>query len=242
MAARLRPAKSSELVVSAVSFCCAVLAKLTSLTGKTKFSLTSASLFSAALHPNQRKSGQDKKRFIQVLFVATPPPSFSFFALTWPTSPGGLRGALRRFLPRAAPAARPDFVKGDRPKTNSQARVLRKKNTMKNQDSNTGLQSRAEQSGAEAAKFIIILIQGREQVVAFPVTIQHSEMLASIRQQHREVQAVSAGFFMGDVEALWAGGESTTLDLPSRQQDVELIRAFLASPQAPFNFIVGGAK
>jgi hypothetical protein len=80
--------------VSTASFRCAALAKLSALTGKTKFSLTSASLFSAALHPNQRKSDQDKKRFVQVLFVATPPPSFSFIALSGPTPQGGIRGAL----------------------------------------------------------------------------------------------------------------------------------------------------
>ena len=39
-------------------------------------------------------------------------------------------------------------MQGDRPNTNSQARVLRKKNTMKNQNSNPRLQSRSEQSGA----------------------------------------------------------------------------------------------
>jgi len=52
---RMSP-KTSALVVSTASFCCAALAKLSALTGKTKFSLTSASLFSAALHPNQRQS------------------------------------------------------------------------------------------------------------------------------------------------------------------------------------------
>ena len=67
-------------------------------------------------------------------------------------------------------------------------------------------------------------------------------MLASIRQQHGNVQPVSAGFFMGDMEMLWVGGVSTSLELPSRQQDMELIRAFLASPQPQFNFIAGGVQ
>lgn len=113
---------------------------------------------------------------------------------------------------------------------------------MKNQDSNTGLQSRSEQSGAEAAKFIIILIQGREQVVAFPFAVQHAAMLSKIQRQHGDVKPASAGFFLGDVDALWAGGESTSLELPSRQQDVELIRDFLTNPEQQFNFIAGGAK
>jgi hypothetical protein len=94
----------------------------------------------------------------------------------------------------------------------------------------------------ETAKFIIIAIEGREQVVAFPVEIQHAAMLNKIQRQHGNVQPISAGFFLGDIETLWAGGESTTLELPARPQDVEIIRAFLASPQPQFNFINGGAK
>jgi hypothetical protein len=133
-------------------------------------------------------------------------------------------------------------VQGDRPKTNSQARVLRKKNTMKNQNSNSGLQSRSEQSVGEPAKFIIISIQGREQVVAFPFAVQHAAMLDSIRRQHQNVTPISAGLFMGETEALWAGGESMTLDLKSRPQDAELIRSFLASPEPQFNFINVGAQ
>ena len=94
----------------------------------------------------------------------------------------------------------------------------------------------------ETAKFIIIAIEGREQVIAFPVEIQHAAMLDKIQRQHGNVQPISAGFFLGDVETLWAGGESTSLELPSRTQDVEIIRAFLASPEPQFNFINGGAK
>jgi len=94
----------------------------------------------------------------------------------------------------------------------------------------------------ETAKFIIIAIEGREQVIAFPVEIQHAAMLDKIQRQHGNVQPISAGFFLGDTIALWAGGESSTLELPARPQDVEIIRAFLASPQPQFNFINGGAK
>ena len=94
----------------------------------------------------------------------------------------------------------------------------------------------------EAVKFIIIAIEGREQVVAFPVEIQHAAMLNKIQRQHGNVQPISAGFFLGDIETLWAGGESTTLELPARPQDVEIIRAFLASPEPQFNFLNGGAK
>jgi hypothetical protein len=94
----------------------------------------------------------------------------------------------------------------------------------------------------EAVKFIIIAIEGREQVVAFPVEIQHAAMLNKIQRQHGNVQPISAGFFLGDTKDLWAGGESTTLELPARPQDVEIIRAFLASPQPQFNFIAGGVQ
>jgi hypothetical protein len=113
---------------------------------------------------------------------------------------------------------------------------------MKNQNSNAGLQSRSEQSVGEPAKFIIISIQGREQVVAFPFEIQHAAMLDKIQRQHGDVKPISAGFFLGDVETLWAGGESLSLEINSRPQDVEIIRAFLTSPQPQFNFINGGAK
>jgi hypothetical protein len=94
----------------------------------------------------------------------------------------------------------------------------------------------------ETAKFIIIAIEGREQVVAFPVEIQHAAMLSKIQRQHGDVKPISAGIFLGDPKNLWAGGESLTLELQSRPQDVEIIRAFLASPQPQFNFINGGAK
>ena len=94
----------------------------------------------------------------------------------------------------------------------------------------------------ETAKFIIIAIEGREQVIAFPVEIQHAAMLNKIQRQHGNVQPISAGFFLGDTKDLWAGGESSTLELPARPQDVEIIRAFLASPQPQFNFLNGGAK
>ena len=94
----------------------------------------------------------------------------------------------------------------------------------------------------EAVKFIIISFQGREQVVAFPFEIQHAAMLDKIQRQHGDVKPISAGFFLGDVETLWAGGESLSLEINSRPQDVEIIRAFLASPQPQFNFINGGAK
>jgi hypothetical protein len=196
----------------------------------------------AALHPFKRKSEQDKNDLFKC-FLSQPRRR------RFRSSP--FLGRLRRgafVVPSEDYSHEPPLlrglasVQGDRPKTNSQARVLRKKNTMKNQNSNTGLQSRSEQSVGEPAKFIIISIQGREQVVAFPFEIQHVAMLDKIQRQHGDVKPISAGFFLGYSANLWVGGESMTLDLKSRPQDAELIRAFLASPQPQFNFINGGAK
>jgi hypothetical protein len=92
------------------------------------------------------------------------------------------------------------------------------------------------------AKFIVISFPGREQAVVFPVEIQHAAMLAKMQKAHGDVKPISAGFFMGDVAALWAGGESSSLELPSRTQDVEIIRAFLTSPTPEFNFMAGGVQ
>lgn len=140
-----------------------------------------------------------------------------------------------------APPARPDFVKGDRPKTNSQARVLRKKNTMKNQiQISEGLQSRSEQSVREAAKFIVILIQEREQVVTFSQEIKHIEAFAAVKRQHPTATAISAGFFLYDDGALWVGGHSDTLGLLSRSVDHALVLEFIGNPEPEFILIAGG--
>ena len=95
------------------------------------------------------------------------------------------------------------------------------------------LQSRPEQVSAAqgaAAKYIIIVWNQQEQDIAFPEHVQHSAIFDYIRRENQQVQVVSAGFFMGDTDALWVGGESTSLDLPSRPQDAALVKAFLTSP------------
>ena len=83
------------------------------------------------------------------------------------------------------------------------------------------------------AKFIIISLLGREEVVAFAFETQHADKLAELQKQHGDVKAISAGFFMGSTDRLWVGGESITLDLAARPRDTEIIRDFLAN---------GGAK
>jgi len=95
------------------------------------------------------------------------------------------------------------------------------------------LQSRPEQVSAAqgaAAKYIIIIWNQKEQVVAFPIHVQHAEVFKYTKEEAPHVQLVSAGFFMGDTEALWVGGESTSLDLKSRPQDTALVKSFLTSP------------
>ena len=96
----------------------------------------------------------------------------------------------------------------------------------------SGLQSRSEQVSAAqgAAKYIIIVWNQKEQVIAFPIHVQHAEVFQYTKQESPHVQLVSAGFFMGDTEALWVGGESTSLDLKSRPQDTDLLKSFLTSP------------
>jgi len=126
-------------------------------------------------------------------------------------------------------------VQGDRPNTNKQARELWKKNTMKNPRPflSRGLLSRSEQSAGkagEAAKYIIVIWFGKEQVIAFPTHVQHAEVFQYTKAEAPHVQLVSAGFFMGDTDALWVGGESTSLDLKSRPQDTDLLKSFLTSP------------
>jgi hypothetical protein len=105
---------------------------------------------------------------------------------------------------------------------------------MQNQNSNTGLQSRSEQSGAakvEMTKFIVIVWNHKEQVIAFPFHVQHSAVFEYVRRENPQVQVVSAGFFIADGDIFWLGGRSETLDLDSRPQDADLVKAFLASPE-----------
>ena len=87
----------------------------------------------------------------------------------------------------------------------------------------------AAKSAFDPSKFIIILIQGREQVVAFPFHVQHSAIFEYVRRENPQVQVVSAGFFIADGDIFWLGGRSETLDLDSRPQDAALLKSFLVS-------------
>jgi hypothetical protein len=79
-------------------------------------------------------------------------------------------------------------------------------------------------------KYIIILWQGREQVVSLPFTVKHADVLAYIRRQEcGDVQAISAGFYYCGQDVFWHGGESTTLNLKSRPEDRQLLQSFFSS-------------
>jgi len=82
----------------------------------------------------------------------------------------------------------------------------------------------------QVSKYIVILWHGQEQVVIFPFEARHADIFNYVRQECGDVQAVGAGFYISEREAFWCGGESDTLNLQSRAQDRELIRAFLSSP------------
>ena len=114
--------------------------------------------------------------------------------------------------------------------------IIKKKPFMQPTNAKTkiqGLLSRTALSSGKAkepAKYIIVIWDGREQVISFPRHVEHAAILNYIQQENPQVQAVSAGFFMGDTSARWVGGESISLDLPSRPQDTALVKAFLTSP------------
>lgn len=81
----------------------------------------------------------------------------------------------------------------------------------------------------EASKYIIIELQGREQVVTFPNATKHIDAFNAVKEQHPTAKAISAGFFLYDAGALWTGGMSDTLNLVSRNLDHALVMEFLTS-------------
>jgi hypothetical protein len=96
-----------------------------------------------------------------------------------------------------------------------------------NQQKTSGLLNRT----AQVSKYIVILWKGHEQVVSFPFEVKHADILAYVRQECGEAEAVSAGFFIHEPDAFWCGGESTTLNLKSRPEDRGLVQSFLNSAE-----------
>ena len=113
--------------------------------------------------------------------------------------------------------------------------IIKKKPFMQPTNTKTkiqGLLSRTALSSGqtgEAAKYIVILWNQKEQVIAFPNHVQHAEVFKYTKAEAPHVQLVSAGFFMGDADALWVGGRSESLDVDSRPQDTDLLKSFLVS-------------
>lgn len=96
---------------------------------------------------------------------------------------------------------------------------------------NAGLRvSRSEKQVTEASKYIVIIFDGREQVISFPHHVQHADVFHYTKREAPHVALVSAGFFLADGDAIWAGGRSESLDRDSRPQDTDLLKSFLASP------------
>ncbi len=96
---------------------------------------------------------------------------------------------------------------------------------------NAGLRvSRSEKLVTEACKYIVVIWNCKEQVIAFPHQVQHADVFQYTKREAPHVALVSAGFFMGDTTALWVGGRSESLDLDSRPEDTDLLKSFLTSP------------
>ena len=109
--------------------------------------------------------------------------------------------------------------------TENERQTAEKKTNMKNPlesltEEKSGLRSRSEKQGAgEAAKYIVIVWNRKEQVITFPFHVQHSAILDYIRHETPPVQVISAGFFIADGDAWWVGDRSETLDVDSRPED-----------------------
>ena len=98
-------------------------------------------------------------------------------------------------------------------------------------DQAPGQSDQSSKHEMQTGKYIVIIWNCKEQVVTFPNRVQHADILHYIRRESPQVQAVSAGFFIAGSELLWTGGRSETLDLDSRPQDKEMLKAFLRSPE-----------
>jgi len=100
------------------------------------------------------------------------------------------------------------------------------------QDQDIKLQNRTAhtiKTAPEVKKYIVIHLNDKEQVVAFPHATKHIEAFDHVQRQHPTAKAIAAGFYLYDDGALWAGGQSDTLNLVSREQDHELIKHHLAN-------------
>jgi len=95
-----------------------------------------------------------------------------------------------------------------------------------------GLQSHPEVVKAhegEFAKYIVLLLDGREQVTVFPFQTRHVEVFDYVKTECPTAKAIAAGFFLREGESAYCFGHSESLDLSSRPEDRKALEAFFAS-------------
>ena len=66
------------------------------------------------------------------------------------------------------------------------------------------------------AKYMVLMWNGREQVLVFPFGVKHAEVLEYIQAENPDVDAVSAGLCCSERDTFWSGGQSNSLNLKSR--------------------------
>jgi len=166
---------------------------------------------------------------VQVLLA---PPFRPVHRLYRPLTAGGPGVAtFRGTLPLAAPAGGLSCEGDGQDEQQSTKKNTNMKTNTTNKTGGKALgQSEQFTAPTGVSKYIVILHGGKEQVVTFPFEAKHADVFGYVRQECREaVQAISAGFFISQGDAFWSGGESDSLNLPSRPADRELIQAFLKS-------------
>ena len=80
------------------------------------------------------------------------------------------------------------------------------------------------------AKYMVLMWNGREQVLVFPFGVKHAEVLEYIQAENPNVGAVSAGLYFNERDTFWSGGRSNSLNLKSRPKDRQLLQSFFNSP------------
>lgn len=156
-----------------------------------------------------------------------------------PTSQGG----RARHLPRNPSAVRPCFA-GFGVKATDQELNFDKKKHMQTTSNNFRLENQTSIStkAPEASKYIVMQLNGREQVATFSQAIKHGDAFNAVKRQHPTAIAISAGFYIYDDGELWTGGMSDTLELDSRDADHALVMEFISNPEPEFILMAGGAK
>ena len=130
---------------------------------------------------------------------------------------------------KTTPTSRPCFA-GLGVKATDQELNFDKKKHMQTKSKNFRLKNQTSISTKptpEVSKYIVILLDDREQVVTFAHSLQHADVFEAVKRQHPRAKTVSAGFYLYDAGALWTGGQSDSLNLVSRKSDHALVMEFL---------------